>query len=82
MKYFYNSTEKNCKIECTDSLKRGSGYFLSGFNDTGDAGKLYIMVWDNGTCLTPVFDENGKNPIYFQYQGKEIRELNFNPLFK
>jgi hypothetical protein len=40
------------------------------------------MVWDAGTCLTPVFDENGKNPIYSQYQGKEIRELNFNPLFK
>ena len=82
MKYYYNSTEKNCKIDCTENLKKGySGYFLAGYQDPCEAGKLSIMVNDNGTCLTPVFDENDKRVCFPKYAGKEIRELLNNPLF-
>jgi len=31
------------------------------------AGNIYLMVFDNGTCLTPVCDENGKQVNYLPH---------------
>ncbi len=38
-------------------------YSAMGVNGS-KAGDLYLMVFDNGTCLTPVMDETGKQINY------------------
>ena len=75
MKYYYTSGSN--KIDCTDKLKKGSGYFLGGYQDEKEAGLLYIMVWDNGTCLTPVFDQAGNMIRKPEYAGKDLKETSF-----
>lgn len=54
-----------------------NGYFLSGID--GNAGKLHVPYFISGigTCLCPVWDENGNNIICPEYAGKEVKETNF-----
>jgi len=40
----------------------------SAIGQTGaNAGDIYLMVFDQGTCLTPVCDENGKQVNYLPH---------------
>ena len=75
MKYHYKSS--NTAIDCTEKLKHGYGYFLGGYQDPNDAGLLYIMVNDNGICLTPVFNQSGNMVRKPEYAGKDVIETGF-----
>ena len=76
MKYYYKSG--STLIDCTEKLKNGFGYFLGGYQDKKEIGLLYIMVWDNGTCLTPVFDQSGNMIRMTKYAGMDLKDTNFN----
>jgi len=37
-----------------------SAYACGGYQDLKDVGRLMLQVYDKGTCLVPLLDENGK----------------------
>jgi len=52
------------------------GYFLAGYQDEKMKGLLYTLsLSDNGTVLTPVFNENKEMICRPEHAGKEYNEV-------
>lgn len=75
-KFYYNYAGN--MVECKNLSQYG--YFLSGYQDIADTGKLYILALSESgrTCLTPVYDEHGQTPCHPEYAGTELKNLNIN----
>jgi hypothetical protein len=44
-------------------------YFAVGVNGS-QKGQAYFMCWDNGTCLKPIYNEQGKFIVMPEFAGK------------
>lgn len=70
---YYKNTAGE-KVSITEGKLTANGYYLGRFNDPKDAGKLYLMVWDEGTALVPVFNDNGEIPVRLEFAGKNYNQ--------
>lgn len=50
------------------------GYFLGGYQNPADAGKLYACHLDGGTVLSEVIDENGNGICRPEYVGRDVKD--------
>lgn len=72
--YFVFDTERKQKVK-VNNLEI-YGYFMSGFQDERDTGKLSTLLNCNGsTCLLYVVDENDNEIIVKDFAGEEVPEL-------
>lgn len=75
--------ENNQRRELKERDLYYNGYFLGGYHDNYEAGKLFFLHRDNDkTVLGPVFDESGVNPVHPEFAGKDVKEttyLNYKP---
>lgn len=69
---YYAEKSDGSKVEFK---KLPNAYFLSGYHDKKDAGKLYVSIFDNGTTLTPLYHKSGKTIKMIQYAGKEVNQV-------
>jgi hypothetical protein len=56
--------KENGKLKAVKNIET-YGYYLSGFADPNDKGKLHTLQFiDNcGTCLVPVYDQKGQEIV-------------------
>jgi hypothetical protein len=72
--YYVFDTERKEKVKINNL--EIYGYFMSGFQDERDTGKL-ATLWNcnQGTCLLYVTDENDNEIVVKEYAGEEIPDL-------
>jgi hypothetical protein len=76
MQYFIKDLEKELILISEYSIKT-YGYFLAGFQDENDKGKLTVIQNINGsTCLVPVYNLKGKQIKQPEKAGKYLKEIN------
>ena len=71
--YIYDSKgEEKIKVNNLDTY----GYFMAGFQDDKDIGKLSTTWNFNGsTCLCYVVDENDNEIVVKEYAGEEVPDI-------
>lgn len=68
---YYCDTETKGRLFFNELPK--NTYFLGGYQDESQKGFAMYLTFDNGTCLIPISDMNGKQVVMIERAGQEIK---------